>query len=119
MNINLKEYHSYLERTENKELKTCFQNKKELLPTRQPPNPAKLERLPIPKQKKQVGFFLALTAPIIKMVILKNFYLFRSNLKTNCLLGTINVLLVATVKMFYMCLFVIIVIFSIFDKLKN
>ena len=47
----------------NKELKTCFQKKKVLLSTRQPPNlrklstTAKFERLSIPKQIKQDGFF--------------------------------------------------------------
>ena len=60
----------------------------------------------------------------LEVVLSKNGYFweclsFTSNLKTNCWLGTINVLLVVTVKMFYMCLFVIIEIFSILDKLKN
>ena len=35
-------------------------------------------------------FFFARTASIIKMLILKNVYLCRSNTKTNCWLGTIN-----------------------------
>ena len=62
-NINLKKFHSCLERIKNKELKTCFQKKEVLLSNRQPPNlrklltTAKFERLPIPKQIKQVGFF--------------------------------------------------------------
>ena len=89
-NINFKNFHSCLDKIKNKELKTCFQKKKVLLSTRQPPNlrkrltTAKFERLPIPKQIKQGDFFLARTAAIIKMVILKNVYLFRSNSKTNC-----------------------------------
>ena len=47
----------------NRELETCFQKKEILLSTRQPPNlrklltTAKFERLPIPKQIKQAGFF--------------------------------------------------------------
>ena len=61
-----------------------------LLSARQPPNlrklltTAKFERLPIPKQIKQVRFFLEGTTSIIKMFILKNVYLFRLNRKTNC-----------------------------------
>ena len=82
-NINFKKFHSSLDKIKNKEVKTCFQKKKVLLPTRQPPTlcklltTAKFERLPIPKQQIK-------TASIIKMVILKNVYLFHSNLKTNC-----------------------------------
>ena len=89
-NINLTKFHSCLDKIKNKELKTCFQKKKVLLPTRQPPNlrklltTAKFERLPIPKQIKQVRFFLEGTTSIIKMFILKNVYLFRLNRKTNC-----------------------------------
>ena len=45
------------------------------------------------------------------MVILKNVYLFRSNSKTNCWLGTIDVFLVVTVKIFYVHLFTITVTF--------
>ena len=62
-NINLKKFHSCLDKIKNKELKNCFQKKKVLLSTRQPPNlrklltTAKFERLPIPKQIKQVVFF--------------------------------------------------------------
>ena len=62
-NINFKNFHSCLDKIKNKELKTCFQKKKVLLSNRQPPNlrklltTAKFERLPIPKQIKQVGFF--------------------------------------------------------------
>ena len=47
----------------NKKLKSCYQKKKVLLSSRQPPNlfklltKAKFERLPITKQIKQVGFF--------------------------------------------------------------
>ena len=37
-NINLKKFHSYLDRIKNKKLKTCFQKEKVLLSTRQPPN---------------------------------------------------------------------------------
>ena len=80
-NINLKKFHSCLVKIKSKELKTCFQNKNVLLSTIQPTGwrkiltTAKFERLQIPK-------FL------------------RSNLKTNCRLCTINVLLVVTVKMF-------------------
>ena len=61
--ISLKKLHSCLDKIKNKELKTCFQKKKVFLPTRQPPNlrelltKAKFERLPIPKQIKQVRFF--------------------------------------------------------------
>ena len=62
-NINSKKFNSILDKIKNKELKTCFQNKKVLLSARQPPNlrklltTAKFERLPTPKQIKQVGFF--------------------------------------------------------------
>ena len=62
-NINLTKFHSCLDKIKNKELKTCFQKKKVLLSNRQPPNlrklltTAKFERLPTPKQIKQVGFF--------------------------------------------------------------
>ena len=62
-NINSKKFNSILNKIKNKELKTCFQNKKVLLSARQPPNlrklltTAKFERLPTPKQIKQVGFF--------------------------------------------------------------
>ena len=47
----MKKFHSCLDRIKNKELKTCFQKKKVLLSTRQPPNlckrltTAKFERL--------------------------------------------------------------------------
>ena len=41
-NINLKKFHSCLERIKNKELKTCFQKKEVLLSNRQPPNLRKL-----------------------------------------------------------------------------
>ena len=37
-NNNLKKFHSSLDLIKNKELKTCFQKKKVLLSTRQPPN---------------------------------------------------------------------------------
>ena len=53
------------------------------------------------------------------MVILKNIYLFHSNPKTNCLLGTIDTFLVVTVKMFYMYSLAITVTFSILDKLTR
>ena len=62
-NINLKKFHSCLERIKNKELKTCFQKKQVLLSTRQPTNLRKLlatekiEILQMSKQIKQVGFF--------------------------------------------------------------
>ena len=62
-NINLKKSNSCLHKIENKELKTCFQKKKILSSTIQPSNlrklliTAKSERLPVPKQIKQVGFF--------------------------------------------------------------
>ena len=74
----MKKIHSCLDRIKNKELKTYFQKKKKL--SRQPPNlskllAAKFERLAIPKEVKQVGLLLALTASIIKMIILKNIYL--------------------------------------------
>ena len=124
-NSNLKKFHSCLDGIKNKELKTCFQKIKVLLSTIQPLNfhklltTAKFERLQRPKQIKKLNFFLALTESIMKMVILKNVCPFRSNLKTNCSLGTINVLLLVTVKMFYIYLLVIIAIFSILDKVKN
>ena len=60
-NINWKKY-CCLEKIKNKEVKSCFQKKKVLLSTRQPPNLSKLlfivtfERLPIRKQIKPVGF---------------------------------------------------------------
>ena len=59
--FNLKKIHTFLDRIKNTELKTYFQKKKILL-SRQPPNlskllTAKFERLAIPKQIKQVGFF--------------------------------------------------------------
>ena len=41
-NINFKNFHSCLDKIKNKELKTCFQKKKVLLSTRQPPNLCKL-----------------------------------------------------------------------------
>ena len=66
-----------------------------------------------------MDFFLARPASIIKRVILKNVYLFRSNPKTNCCLGSLNAILVVKVKNFYMCLFAIIVTISILDKLKD
>ena len=58
----MKKFQSYLDKIKNKELKTCSQKKKVLLSTRQPPNlgqlltTAKFERLPIPKEIKQVRF---------------------------------------------------------------
>ena len=61
-NINFKKFRSCLDKIKIKELKTCFQKKKILLSTRQPSNLRKLlttgkfERLPMPKQIKQVGF---------------------------------------------------------------
>ena len=74
----MQKIHSCLDRIKNKELKTYFQKKKKL--SRQPPNlskllTAKFERLAIPKEVKQVALLLALTASIIKMIILKNIYL--------------------------------------------
>ena len=82
-NINLKKIHCFLDRIKNKELKTYLQKKKALLSSRQAPNvhklltTAKFVRLPIPTERKQIPFFfLELTASIIKMVILKNFYHF-------------------------------------------
>ena len=124
-NINFKKFHSCLDKIKNKELKTCFQRNKVLLSTKQPPNlrklltAAKFERIPIPKQIKQVGFFPSANCIYHKMVIFKNFYLFRSNLKTNLWLGTIDAFLVVTVKIFYMYLFTITVTFSKLVKLKN
>ena len=62
-NINLKKFHSCLNKIKNKELKTCFQKKKVLLSTRKPSNlrklltTAKFEGLPIPTEIKQIGFF--------------------------------------------------------------
>ena len=62
-NIKFKKSHSCLQKIENKELKTCFEKKKILSSARQPSNlrklliTAKSERLPVPKQIKQVGFF--------------------------------------------------------------
>ena len=70
-------------------------------------------------KENKLDFFLARTAFIITMVILKNVYLFLSNPKTNCWLCTIDAFLVVTIKMFYMYLFAITVTFSILDKLKN
>ena len=66
-----------------------------------------------------MDFFLPQTAFIIKMVILKNVYLFLSNSKANCGFGTADAFLVLTIKMFYVYLFAITVTFSILDKLKN
>ena len=107
-NINFKKSHRCLDKIKNKELKTCFQKIKVLSSSRQPPNfrklltTAKFERLLIPKQNK-LDFFPARTASIIKVLILKTVvYLFLSNPKTNSLLGTTDVFLVVTVKMFYM-----------------
>ena len=61
---------------------------KVLLSTRQPQRKlltiAKFERLPKPKQTKQVDFFLAQTASIIKMVILEKAYLFNVKPKKIC-----------------------------------
>ena len=88
--INLKNFHSWLGKIKNKGLKTCFQKKKVLLFTRQPPNLrtfltiTKFEKLPRPKQIKHVDLFFPRTSSIMKIVILKNVYLFRSNPKTNC-----------------------------------
>ena len=71
-NINLRKFHSCLDKIKNKELKTYFQKKEVLLFTRQALNlrklltTAKLERLPIPKQIKQDVFFLVRTASIQK-----------------------------------------------------
>ena len=62
-NIKLKKLQGRLDKIKKKELKTCFQKKKVLLSTRQPPNlrkrltTAKFNRLLTPKQLKQVGFF--------------------------------------------------------------
>ena len=70
--INLKKLHSCLDKIKNKELKTCFQKKKVLLSTPylcQLLTTAKFERLPIPKQTKQVGFF-----PCANCVYHKNGY---------------------------------------------
>ena len=78
--------HSCLHRIKKKQLKTCFQKKNVLLSTRQPLNLCKLfttanvQRLTIPKQIKQAGFFPWVTASIIKMVIFKNVLRFPSNL---------------------------------------
>ena len=109
-------FHSCLDKIKNNlKLRTCFQKKKVLLSTRPPPKlrklltTAKFERLCIPKQMNPVGFFLVWTASIIKMVILKNVYLFLSNPKTNCWLGTIDTFLVAPVKMFNMWCFIYII----------
>ena len=81
-NINFKTFHICLDNIKNKQLKTCFQKKKVLLSTRQPPhlckllNTAKLGRLLIPKQIKQVRFFLARTASIMKMFFFKIIFIF-------------------------------------------
>ena len=62
-NINLKIFHSCLDRIKFKKLKTYFKKEKMLLSNRQPPNlpklltTAKFKRLPIPKQIKEVEFF--------------------------------------------------------------
>ena len=87
-NINFKKFCSCLDKIKNKELKTCFQ-KKVLLSTRQPPNLRKLltttkfERLLIPKQIEQVGFFPCANCIYHKNGYFKVAYLFLSNPKTN------------------------------------
>ena len=50
---------------------------------------------------KKFHSYIYQTAFIIKMVILRNVYLFLLNLNLNCWLGTINNLLVVTIKMFF------------------
>ena len=82
-----------------------------LLFTRQPPNLRKLltkfERLHIPKQLKQVGFFPCSNCINHKNGYFKECLSFCSNLKTR----HYKLFLVAIVKMFYIYLFAIIVIF--------
>ena len=62
-NINLKIFHSCLDRIKFKKLKTYFEKKKMLLSARQPPilpkllTTAKFKRLPILKEIKEVQFF--------------------------------------------------------------
>ena len=88
-NINLKKFHSCLAKNKNRELKTCFQKKKVLLSTRQPPNlrnfltKAKFERLPMPKQIKQVEFFRCTNCIYHKNVYFKEClsFLFKSKNK--------------------------------------
>ena len=79
---------------------------------------AKFERLPIPKQIEQVGFFPCANCICHKNGYFNVSYLFLSNPKTNCWFGTIDAFLVVTVKMFYTYIFAITVTFSILDKLK-
>ena len=84
-----------------KNLKLAFKRKKYYYPldNLQLLTTAKFERLPIPKQITQVGFFSCANCIYHKNGYLKNVYLFRSNPKINCWLGTIDAFLVVTVKM--------------------
>ena len=94
-----------------KNLKLTFKRKKVLLSTRQPPNlrklltTAKIERLPITKQIKQVGFFPYMNCICHK--VLKNVGLFSLKPKNK-----LTTFLLVTVKIFYMYLFAIIVNFE-------
>ena len=81
-NINLKKFHSCIDKIKNKELKTCFQKKKVLLSTREPPNLHNVllqQNFKDYQYQNKLIFFLSRTASIIKMFILKNVYLFRSH----------------------------------------
>ena len=118
---NLKKFRNCLDKIKKKNLKLAFKRKKYYYPldNLQLLTTAKFERLPIPKQITQVGFFSCANCIYHKNGYLKNVYLFRSNPKINCWLGTIDAFLVVTVKMFYMYLLAITVTFSILDKLRN
>ena len=125
-NIDLKKFRSCLDKIKNKELKTCFQKKKVLLSTRQPPNlrqlltTAKFERLPILKQIKQVEFLLCANCIYHKNGHFKECLSFSFKYKSKLMTWhTINAFFAVTVKMLYMYLFAILVTFSILDKLKN
>ena len=68
-----------------------------LLSTRQPPSLHKLLTTAKFQKTNTETNKTSWIASIIKMVILKNVYLFLSNPKTNCWLGTIDALSVVTV----------------------
>ena len=90
-NINLKKFHSYRERIKNKEFKTCFQEKKVLLSTKQPPylrkilTTAKFEKLLIPKQIKQVRFVRCVNCIYYKNCYFKEFLSFSFKSKNRLL----------------------------------
>ena len=100
-NINLKKYHSCLDKFRNKELNTFFQKKKLLLSTKQPPNlsklltTAKFERLPIPKQIKYVGFYPYANCISHKTGYFKEYLSFSFKSK--------NKLLIWCYKLFFSC----------------